>query len=235
MTEREAFFLLRRHSRWVTLCPSRRFPDNKLRGQVLAGILKKGPFSTFPNILTEEGLDETTGVTFGRLSNVPETCYVLTERRRNHRMDAIRTVSNGLIGVISQEGLIAITVISALMFVGTILLIPVIVVRLPVDYFFHNDERVWLAGYHPVLRHVGVVVKNGIGLVFLLAGLAMLVLPGQGLLTMVIGISLLDFPGKQKIERRLLTQPMILQAMNAIRRKFDKPPFVRPPASMGTP
>lgn len=149
-------------------------------------------------------------------------------------MDVIRTVSNGLSGVISQEGLIAITVISALMFVGTILLIPVIVVRLPVDHFFHDDERVWLAGYHPVLRHVGVVVKNGLGLVFLLAGLAMLVLPGQGLLTMVIGVSLLDFPGKHTIERRLFTQPMVLQAMNAIRRKFDKPPFVLPPASRGT-
>lgn len=149
-------------------------------------------------------------------------------------MDAIRTVSNGLIGVVSQEWLIAITVISALMFVGTILLIPIIVVRLPVDYFVHHDERVWLAGYPPVLRHVGAVVKNGLGLVFLLAGIAMLVLPGQGLLTMVIGVSLLDFPGKQKIERRLFTQPMVLQAMNAIRRKFDKPPFVLPPASSGT-
>lgn len=150
-------------------------------------------------------------------------------------MDAIQRVADGLIGVISQEGLIAITVISALMFVGTILLIPIIIVRLPVDYFLHDDERAWLAGYHPVLRHVGVIVKNGLGLVFLLAGIAMLVLPGQGLLTMVIGLSLLNFPGKRKIERRLLTQPMVLQAMNAIRRKFDKPPFAQPPASMGTP
>ncbi len=150
-------------------------------------------------------------------------------------MDAIQTLYDGLIGMVSQEGLIAVTIISALMFVGTILLIPVIVVRLPANYFLHDDERVWLAEYHPVLRHVGVVVKNGVGLVFLLAGIAMLVLPGQGLLTMVIGISLLNFPGKRQIERRLFTQPMVLQAMNAIRRKFDKPPFVLPPASMGTP
>jgi hypothetical protein len=111
------------------------------------------------------------------------------------------------------------------MFFGTILLIPVIIIRLPVDYFLHDEEHVWMAEYHPVLRYIGLVIKNTVGLIFLLAGIAMLVLPGQGLLTMVIGVSLLDFPGKRTIEHRLLTKPMVFQAMNAIRRKFGKPPF----------
>ncbi len=143
-------------------------------------------------------------------------------------MHAIQTFYNELTHLVPEGALIAITIISVLMFFGTILLIPVILIRLPVDYFLHDEERVWMAGYHPILRYAGLAVKNTVGLVFLLAGIAMLVLPGQGLLTMVIGVSLLDFPGKRTIEHRLLTKPMVFQAMNAIRRKFGKPPLSQP-------
>ena len=143
-------------------------------------------------------------------------------------MNAMHAFYDELTALISQEVLIAITIVSVVMFFGTILLIPVIIIRLPVDYFLHDEERVWMAGYHPVLRYTGLAVKNTVGLVFLLAGIAMLVLPGQGLLTMVIGVSLLDFPGKRAIEHRLLTKPMVFQAMNAIRQKFGKLPFSQP-------
>lgn len=140
-------------------------------------------------------------------------------------MNAIQTFYDDLTALIPPEALIAITIVSVVMFFGTILLIPIIIIRLPVDYFLHDEEHVWMEGYHPVLRYAGLAVKNTVGLVFLLAGIAMLVLPGQGLLTMVIGVSLLDFPGKRTIEHRLLTKPMVFQAMNAIRQKFGKPPF----------
>ena len=143
-------------------------------------------------------------------------------------MNSIQTFYDELTSLVPPEALIAVTIVSIVMFFGTILLIPVIVIRLPVDYFLHDEERVWMAKYHPVLRYAGLVIKNTIGLVFLLAGIAMLVLPGQGLLTMVIGVSLLDFPGKRTIEHRLLTKPMVFQAMNAIRQKFGKPPFSQP-------
>ena len=109
-------------------------------------------------------------------------------------MNAIQTFYEELTGLLPQEALIAITIVSVVMFFGTILLIPVIIIRLPVDYFLHDEEHVWMAEYHPVLRYIGLVIKNTVGLIFLLAGIAMLVLPGQGLLTMVIGVSLLDFP-----------------------------------------
>ncbi len=143
-------------------------------------------------------------------------------------MNAIESFYNELTALVPSEALIAITIISVVMFFGTILLIPVIIIRLPVDYFLHDEERVWMADYHPILRYVGLAVKNTVGLVFLLAGIAMLVLPGQGLLTMVIGVSLLDFPGKRTIEHRLLTKPMVFNAMNAIRQKFGRPPFSQP-------
>ena len=143
-------------------------------------------------------------------------------------MNAMQTFYDELIALVPPEALVAITIVSVVMFFGTILLIPVIIIRLPAEYFLHNEERVWMAEYHPVLRYAGLVVKNAVGLVFLLAGIAMLVLPGQGLLTMVIGVSLLDFPGKRNIEHRLLTKPMVFQAMNTIRQKFGKLPFAPP-------
>ncbi len=143
-------------------------------------------------------------------------------------MHAVQTFYNELIPLIPEGALIGMTIISVLMFFGTILLIPVIIIRLPVEYFLHDEARVWMAGYHQILRYVGMAVKNTVGLVFLLAGIAMLVLPGQGLLTMVIGVSLLDFPGKRSIEHWLLTKPLVFQAMNAIRRKFGKPSFSQP-------
>jgi hypothetical protein len=80
--------------------------------------------------------------------------------------------------------------------------------------------------HHPVLRVIGLAVKNAVGLVFLLAGFAMLFLPGQGILTMLIGISLVDFPGKRRLEATLIGQPTVLSAINSMRNKFNKPPLI---------
>ncbi len=145
-------------------------------------------------------------------------------------IDTFQGWYTSLTSVISGEILIAVGLFSAVMFVGTIIAIPIILSRLPANYFQHDLEHVWMEGYHPFLRNMGLIVKNVVGLIFLLAGIAMLLLPGQGILTMVIGISLLDFPGKRKLEHTLLTKPMIFQAMNAIREKCSKPPFDPPHA-----
>lgn len=80
-----------------------------------------------------------------------------------------------------------------------------------------------------MLRFVGLTLKNLVGVVFLLAGIAMLVLPGQGLLTVLIGISLIDFPGKHRLEARLVSQRLVLQAINAVRHRFGRPPLVLAP------
>ncbi len=133
-----------------------------------------------------------------------------------------------LTNIISEEALIVVGVLSVVMFVGTLIAIPIILSRLPTNYFQHDLEHIWMEDYHPILRYMGLILKNAVGLIFLLAGIAMLFLPGQGILTIVIGISLLDFPGKRKLEHRLLTQPMVFQAMNAIRTKCSKPPFDPP-------
>ncbi|SCZ87164.1 hypothetical protein NSMM_910002 [Nitrosomonas mobilis] len=40
------------------------------------------------------------------------------------------------------------------------------------------------------------------------------------------GILFLDFPGKHRVEQKLIQQPQILNTINAMRKKYGKPPFV---------
>ncbi|MGB0909330.1 MAG: PGPGW domain-containing protein [Nitrospirales bacterium] len=116
-------------------------------------------------------------------------------------------------------------VLSIVAFIGTLFAIPQILKRLPADYFDEHVHRTWMAEHHPVLRTLTLLLKNLLGIVFLLAGLAMLLLPGQGILTMIIGISLIDFPGKRKLERKLICIPGVLKVINGLRQKYDKPPL----------
>lgn len=118
---------------------------------------------------------------------------------------------------------------SAVMFFGTLLLVPAMVVRIPRDYFAHQRRppAAWLPE-HPVLRTLAVGVKNLCGGLLLLVGIAMLVLPGQGLLTMLLGVMLLDFPGKYRLERWLVGRGPTLRMINWLRRRSGQPPLERP-------
>jgi len=131
-----------------------------------------------------------------------------------------------LLGAVPPGLLVKVAVISAIAFVGTLVAIPFVLVRLPEDYFDVRVPRTWMEGRHPALRIVSRALKNIVGIVFVLAGLSMLVLPGQGVLTILIGVSLLDFPGKQKLEARIVGHPRVLRTVNSLRGKFGKPPFI---------
>ena len=115
---------------------------------------------------------------------------------------------------------------SVVMFVGTLIAIPFILVRLPPNYFDDDYPHDWFRNHHPVLRVTAHLAKNTVGLVFVLAGFAMLFLPGQGVLTMLIGISLMDFPGKRKLERKMIGQSTVLATINKMRNKFGARPLV---------
>lgn len=130
---------------------------------------------------------------------------------------------------VSTDTLIWLTVLSMVFFLGTLIAIPFILVRLPADYFDVRVPRPWMKDHHPVLRLVGHIVKNAVGVIFLFAGFLMLFLPGQGVLTMLIGISMLDFPGKRKVEAKLIGQPTVLSVVNSMRQKFNKPPLLLAP------
>ena len=125
--------------------------------------------------------------------------------------------------------LIWFAVSSVVMFVGTLIAIPVILMRLPADYFDIRIPRPWMEKHHPILRLIGHIVKNVVGAVFLFAGFLMLFLPGQGVLTMLIGLSLIEFPGKRRVEAKIVGQSTVLSTINAMRAKFDKPPLIIAP------
>ena len=130
---------------------------------------------------------------------------------------------------ISIDILVGLTIVSIIGFVGSLIAIPFIMIRLPHDYFDVRVPRHWMKDHHPVLRIIGLLVKNMLGTVFVLAGFMMLFLPGQGLLTMLIGISFLDFPKKRNLEAKIVGHPRILNGINSMRRKFNKPPLVLSP------
>ncbi|MGQ0665664.1 MAG: PGPGW domain-containing protein [Nitrospiraceae bacterium] len=130
---------------------------------------------------------------------------------------------------VSTETLVMLTALSIIFFVGSLIAIPFILIRLPTDFFDIRIPRPWMKDHHPVLRVLGHLVKNIVGVIFLFAGFLMLFLPGQGILTMLIGISMLDFPGKRKLEAKLIGQPAVLNAINSMRNKFSKPPLTIAP------
>jgi hypothetical protein len=122
---------------------------------------------------------------------------------------------------------------SLLMFFGTLIAMPWIIVRMSADYFVAPDPGVtsWRR-QHPVIRWVLRGVKNLLGLIFVLAGIVLSVplIPGQGLLTLLIGLTLLDFPGKRKVELWLIRRPGIRKAIDWIRERAGREPLVVPPS-----
>ena len=94
--------------------------------------------------------------------------------------------------VFGRDLLLALAAFSVVAFLATFLLTPLVLTRLPVDYLTREVTRARLS---PVL----FVLKNALGLLVVLVGVLMLVLPGQGILTIVLGLGLVDFPGRVKL------------------------------------
>jgi hypothetical protein len=120
---------------------------------------------------------------------------------------------------------------SIVTFIGSLALIPVLVPRIPADYFIEKNSR--LTGsrkLHPLLYVTLMVIKNALGILLLVAGIAMLVLPGQGIITALIGITLMNFPGKFALERYLVSQSGVFNAINWIRNRAGRPPLIHPNA-----
>jgi len=119
--------------------------------------------------------------------------------------------------------------LSFLLFVGSLIAMPLLVARIRADYFLTSDPRTdsWL-GRHPAARVTARVIKNSLGVVLFLAGLAMMVLPGQGILTVLVALSLLEFPGKRALELRLIRQPSINRSINWMRKKSGRSPLIVP-------
>ena len=132
---------------------------------------------------------------------------------------------NYLLDLIQEHRTIAstVSVVSLAFFVGSLVFLPILVSRLPENYFT-NEERLSGASRKPLtpVDSLLIALKNSIGIVLILAGIAMLVLPGQGLLTILAGFSLTNFPGKYTLERKIISNPAVFKSLNWIRHKAGK-------------
>lgn len=102
--------------------------------------------------------------------------------------------------------------------VASIVLVPRYVARLPPDYL-HTGDR----DKNPSVAWR--VARNALGVLLVLLGIAMLLLPGQGIITLIVGVLLVDFPGKQKLIRKILGRPKVLKAVNKLRARHSAPPM----------
>lgn len=120
--------------------------------------------------------------------------------------------------------------------VGTLLLLVSIVVsyaavifvmvKIPSDYFSSNYVKNHQNDKHFMLRWGGTIMKNIVGFLIVLLGIAMIFGPGPGALTILLGIILMDIPGKRPLETKLIKQPAVFNAINNLRAKYKKPPLI---------
>jgi thiosulfate reductase cytochrome b subunit len=109
----------------------------------------------------------------------------------------------------------------------SLVLVPLLLIRLPRDYFLHPERRQRAhTMMNPALRIAFIVIKNATGGLLVISGIIMLVLPGQGILTIVIGLTLVDFPGKYRIESAIVRHATVRRAIDWIRQKANKPPLL---------
>lgn len=99
-------------------------------------------------------------------------------------------------------------------------------IYLPADYFT-RPRKVWDKG-RSASQWALLILKNLAGVVLIVAGVLMLVLPGQGVLTMIIGLLMLNFPGKRKLVAALIRRTKLLGSINALRSRYGKPPLALP-------
>lgn len=127
----------------------------------------------------------------------------------------IQTLSSWLSLPAVRLGLVALSLVAL---VASVVLVPRILARLPQDYLYRTAE----SAEPPMLVRL---LRNLLGVVLVLLGVAMLVLPGQGVLTMLVGLLLIDFPGKHGLVRRLLGRPSVLKLVNKLRALRGSPPL----------
>ena len=112
-------------------------------------------------------------------------------------------------------------------FLINLAIVSIILVKLPADHFSKRRKTKFWAGPRPAIHAAKVIGKNIAGILLVALGIVLSLpgVPGQGLLTVLLGIMLLDFPGRHRLEQKLLSKPSIVNTINRLRKRFDKPPL----------
>ena len=116
--------------------------------------------------------------------------------------------------------------LSIFILIISVFMMVLIISFLPEDYFKSENRNLVSSvqnSRYPLLKLLVLITKNFFGILLLLSGILMLVLPGQGILTIITGLVFMDYPGKYKFERKLLRQKGVINSINWIRSRLSKP------------
>jgi len=125
-----------------------------------------------------------------------------------------------------EELILWLTIASVIGLIASFLLIPWILIQIPSDYFSHEkrQKHQWYNDL-PILRVVLLLMKNILGIIFIISGIIMLFIPGQGIITIIIGVIFADFPYKYNIEQWIISHPTVLRYINELRTKAKQSPI----------
>ena len=115
--------------------------------------------------------------------------------------------------------------LSTVLLLVTILATPWLVAMLPSGYFITQESR---ARKNSIAHVFLTCLRSLIGLVLVLIGIVMLVIPGPGLITLLVGLSLAEFPGKRRLLKYIATRPSVFKSLNWMRKRHDREPFELP-------
>lgn len=107
-------------------------------------------------------------------------------------------------------------VFEGVLWVLSLAAIPVVVKRLPVD-FFSRDSR-------PMTSRRRKIAKNMAAAALVLFG----IFPALSAIVVMIGLSLAEFPGKARLVRKLVSYKFVWRTLNGTRRFVKAPPFEKP-------
>ena len=118
------------------------------------------------------------------------------------------------------------TLVAFIAFLLSLILIPLIILSIPSDYFTHpKRQKYFPERYPPLVQWIFIILKNLTGIVLIIAGIIMLFIPGQGILTIIAGLFFVNFPYKYQIEKWFISRPIVFESLNKLRKKANKVPF----------
>jgi len=123
-----------------------------------------------------------------------------------------------------STSVVVLGILSVALLITTLMATPWLLAKLPDDYFARPPKHIV---YSPG-RMIFSTLKTLVGFAIICIGFVMMLTPGPGLVFLVLGLALCEFPGKHQLLIKFIDQPQVFSALNWIRKKADKPPFISP-------
>ena len=112
-------------------------------------------------------------------------------------------------------------IVSIFIFVFSMFGLRLFIIAIPSDYFINKKRVSALKNRSILLWIIYIAFKNIIGYIFIIMGLAALVLPGQGILMILVGLMMSDYPKKFDLEKKIITIKAVRKGINWIRIKSN--------------